>query len=242
MMKPRFVNKLPFTLALMIGFCFLLITVTYGNGNTGRRIESWNMEKYELEDNGLMYSDEGREFLSYLIECALPENASVFFEIGGTKYEYEGAMDMTPRWLDSPLTESEERWISACMLARTNHFGHTVQISMRAEHSDLQSLQVSEEERNDFTIHEGDFWGNLFVDEPVAFVERGTRTLEEAEDPGLQKRVCTEIDESLSTQENLISRCGFILSNVGSESEARSVCGQKYQEYISVYLKPDKNN
>ena len=231
-------------LAFMITMCLAFIsnTQTHGNDRPGQGIKQSKVKQYELERNDLMVSDTGRKFLSYLIDCALPEDTGVFFEHDGRKYEYRGVMGLAPGWLDSPLTESEERWVSACMLARTNHFGTSVQISMRAEHGDFESLQVSKEERNLFTIYEGDFWGNLFADDPVAYAYRGSRTPEEDQDPVLQKRVCTEIDESLSTQENPISRCGFILTNDGAESEAREVWGQKYQEYISVYLKPEKKN
>ena len=241
-MSESFILKTFLTSLIIMNFAFISITETHGNDRPGWDTQPVKVKQYELERNDLLASEAGREFLSYLIDCALPEDTGVFFEHDGRRYEYRGVMGLAPGWLDSPLTESEERWVSACILARTNYFGIKVRVSMQAKHSDFQSLQVSEEERDQFTIYEGDFWGNLFVNDPVAFVYRGNRTPEEEQDPVLQKRVCTTLDERLSTSEVQLSRCGFVLSNHWSDSEPDSKYSKKYHQHVSVYLKPEKNN
>ena len=151
-------------------------------------------------------------------------------------------MSLARRWLDSPLSESAEVGFPPVYFCARNYFRIRAQISMRAEHRDFESLQVSEEEINEFTIHKGDFLENLFTNDPVTFVYRGNRTCEENQEPVLQKRVCTEIDENLRTPENQISRCEFNLISGWFDSEAGAVYTKKYQEFVSVYLKPEKKN
>lgn len=50
------------------------------------------------------------------------------------------------------------------ILARTSFFGVSVPISMRAEQHGSRSPATSDQERKDYPIYEGDFFGNLFVD------------------------------------------------------------------------------
>lgn len=233
-----------YTFKLVIPLTLVIIS-TMGSFGNERPVENTTpiyVKRYELEDHYLKYSEEGREFLSYLVECAFPEDVEVNFELEGRKYEYQGGIGLAPGWLKAPLTKSEQRWVSACILARTNYYGRKVEISMRMEHSDFEHLQVSKEERDRFTIYEGDFWGNLFSDSPTAYACRGVRTAHENSDPVLQKRVCTTNDENLSTSESQFSRCGFILTSGCGNTAAGSGGNQKFQEHISVYLKPENSN
>ncbi|MDH3460300.1 MAG: hypothetical protein OEM00_04860 [Burkholderiaceae bacterium] len=101
-------------------------------------------------------------------------------------------------------------------------------------------MQVSEEEGREFTLHEGDFWGNLFRDDAVAYTCTGERTLQQRNDPILKdKRVCTEIDEQLSGPERRVTRCRFISTGACPPPGAHTIAGERYDEVISVYLKPE---
>ena len=196
---------------------------------------------YELQDTELAANEEGRKFLKYLVECAMPEGVIVHSEVEGTRYEFAGAMGLAPNWLKAGLNETEERRVSACMLARTNFFGETVQISMRAEDSGFKRLKATAEEREEFSLYEGDFFGNLFSEDSTAATCLGERTEEENNDLIFKKRVCTEADEIMSNLVGgkTITRCGFILTGKCSEPDAHTVNGKEYKEVISVYLKPD---
>src|SRR5207244_324299 len=135
-------------------------------------------------------TEDGREFLTYLVGCALPETVGTYVIVNGVRYEFLGSLGLAPDWLDRPLTEIEQRWVTAGILARTNFFGIEVPISMR--HPTNPALNVSEQEAADFTLWEGDFFGNIFVEPPVAFVAVGPRPPDKPVDPILKKRVGTE--------------------------------------------------
>jgi hypothetical protein len=74
--------------------------------------------------------------------------------------------------------ESCQRWVSACVLARTNAYGVHVQISMRAPtvtplNHELQyakiraALATSPQEVVDYSFREGAYYGNLFATTPI---------------------------------------------------------------------------
>jgi len=191
------------------------------------------------EANQIAQTPEGREFLKYLVGCALPEGMGAIATSDGNVYELPGSLGLAPNWLTQPMTEREQRWVSAGILARTNFFGKQVRISMRNPGSGIASLQTSEEERSEFSIHEGDFFGNLFAENPVACVAVGRRTPTEQADAILHVRVGTEIDPALGTIDGQpVSRCRFIVTGYSDEPGAHTWSGVSYPEYISVYLKP----
>jgi hypothetical protein len=66
--------------------------------------------------------------------------------------------------------ETCQRWVSACLLARTNAYGVHVQISIRAPADAPQAIKdalaVSTEESEQFQIREGAYYGNIFATTP----------------------------------------------------------------------------
>ncbi len=183
-----------------------------------------------------------REQLKYLASCALAEETEVYTTVEGEEYSFEGSIGLAPQWIDRGLVGEEERWVSACMLARTNFFGKTVQISMRAPEGievPSKSLETTPEEIEGFSIFEGGFFGNLFAENPVAYTCLGDRTAEENADPILQDRVCTEETDAYDAKERL-SNCRFIITGQCSDPESFKVGDEVYKEVIFVYLKPKK--
>jgi hypothetical protein len=153
----------------------------------------------ELSADGSKYanSEQGRHFLSYLINCALLPTQGAYAIVDGRRYDFPGGLGFAPHWLDRPLTEGEQRWVSAGILALTNFFGKHVQISMRNPNSGFTSLKASQEEAEEFTLYEGDFFGNVFADPSVSCVARAPRTPGEEDDPVLAVRVGTQIDPDI---------------------------------------------
>lgn len=197
--------------------------------------------RYPLNDQAhhLVQTEAGREFVRYLADCALCAGVAAYADIAGQRYEFPGATGLAPHWLHRPLSEAEQRWVTACILARTNAFGIEVQISLRADHSPYPALATTDEERREFTLHEGDFFGNLFADLPVAAVAWGHATPEQRHDPVFQLRVCTAEDpDAAPLNGKKLSRCRFIITGDASDPEAHTLNGQVYEQYISVYLKP----
>jgi hypothetical protein len=67
--------------------------------------------------------------------------------------------------------ESCQRWVSACVLARTNAYGVHVEISMRAPADAPQgikdALATTSDEVASYTLREGAYYGNIFATTPV---------------------------------------------------------------------------
>jgi hypothetical protein len=81
-------------------------------------------------------------------------------------------------WESGSCDESCQRWVSSCVLARTNAYGVHVQISMRAPAvtplgHELQyariraALATSPSEVADFSFREGAYYGNIFATTPI---------------------------------------------------------------------------
>ncbi len=73
--------------------------------------------------------------------------------------------------------ESCQRWVSACVLARTNAYGAHVEISMRAPANAPQAIKnalaTSPPEVASFALREGAYYGNIFESAPTPLVCSG---------------------------------------------------------------------
>ena len=91
-----------------------------------------------------------------------------------------GATDTTTgKW--GQCDESCQRWVSACVLARTNAYGVHVQLSMRAPADAPDpikiALAVGDDERAGFTLREGAYYGNIFATTPTSTTQGSCTTL-----------------------------------------------------------------
>jgi hypothetical protein len=198
----------------------------------------------ELSADGvkMAQNESGRRFLSYLISCALLSNQGAFAMVDGQRHDFPGGLGLAPHWLDRPLTEPEQRWVSAGILALTNFFGQHVEVSLRSSHGGFASLSATPEESETFTLYEGDFFGNVFADPPMACVAPARRPPEQDNDPIFAIRVGTQVDPKIAPiLGRPVTRCGFILTGRAGEPKAHSFNGVRYDEVISVYLKPLKD-
>ena len=78
----------------------------------------------ELVQVPMVESDRGRAMLSLVAGCALPAQEAAYGDHGGTRYVFPGELGLVPSWPDRPMTAGEQRWISACVLARRNGGSH----------------------------------------------------------------------------------------------------------------------
>ena len=73
--------------------------------------------------------------------------------------------------------ESCQRWVSACVLARTNAYGVHVEISMRAPNNAPQAIKnalaTTSNELATYTLREGAYYGNIFETTPTPVVCSG---------------------------------------------------------------------
>jgi len=106
-------------------------------------------------------SAEARDVLAYAVGCALDTTQEISLTVGGITYTYGGGLGIAPEWTTSALSATKAAWVSACVVARSNQLSRLIWISMRGNQT---GLRAAADERTDFQIEEGAFWGNAFVD------------------------------------------------------------------------------
>ncbi|WP_437534191.1 hypothetical protein WME79_08835 [Sorangium sp. So ce726] len=109
-----------------------------------------------------------REFLKYVVGCALPDGQSVQVSMDGETYGFDGSIGLSPEWgRDHGQCNARcQGWLSACILARINYLGESVPLSMRGKHKALDADQAEQEA---FPQREGAYFGDLFAPEQRRF-------------------------------------------------------------------------
>jgi hypothetical protein len=121
-------------------------------------------------DGGVMADADGVDFVTYLVECVLPEGDSITKtrKADGQVFVFEGALGLAPEWKDGACDEDCQQWVSACLLARTNVSGETVGLWLSADHPAL-GLGHSPDQ----PMYEATFYGNVFEDPDAQHLCRG---------------------------------------------------------------------
>ncbi len=168
------------------------------NGMLPSQIQYTNLDQAPLTAAALSTvasTPDGAAFVDYLVYCALDSTQS--FTIGFNSYY--GSVGLVPAWTTRALTVSERRWVSACILARTNYIGVRQSISIRGTHP---ALAVAGDEG--YTKEEGGYYGDLFSGNTTRRVCAGPATLDGSID-GYQGRHCAY------TGSGGTSLCGYTL-------------------------------
>jgi len=139
---------------------------------------------------------DNRDVVRYLVQCALPEGSSLTLSDGTNNYTFDGAVGLAPNWATTAPTPSEKRWVSACLLARTNAYGVSVAVSMRGAHP---VLAVDASEAAEFGLREGAFWGDVFGDSLDANACPGALKLAGSQLSTLPLRACTVSADGVTT-------------------------------------------
>jgi uncharacterized protein YjbI with pentapeptide repeats len=109
----------------------------------------------------------------YAAECALRSDQTMTAtDWNGNTLVWQGALGLADWWHSAPLSPAPapkaaatgEELVSACLMARTNAFGKSVSVSLRAR----PELAPSATEAAQYARHEGAFMGNLFSATPTA--------------------------------------------------------------------------
>ena len=172
------------------------------------------------------------------MRCALPADVALYADIEGERFTFPGSIGLAPHWLTEAMTPSEERWVSACLLAHVNYFGKHVRISIRATGIVVPELEASAEEQQTYTIFEGGFFGNLFAPAPVAYTCQGTRTPAQAQDPILQDRVCTQETGATTAEGMPVTVCQFLVTGPCEEPHSFTVDGRTILKSSSSISNP----
>lgn len=117
--------------------------------------------------------DTAREFLKYAVSCAFDADHSFDFSWTDSSEvvhneSYPGSLALATEWQTGALSEDGQKWVTACIAARANHYGVSVVISMRNTVSS-PALTADGAERSAYPNQEGAFWGNVFSTSPAIY-------------------------------------------------------------------------
>ena len=174
-----------------------------------------------------------REFLKYVVSCALDDQQSLTFTVGGSTYTFPGDMGLAPQWgfPHGSCDGSCQRWVSACVLARVDAAGVHREISIRGLNP---ALRPSWTELVQYTKREATYFGNLFIAGQPRFVclSPGQTQDERACGPSLADCPMTVVG---SCDQDCIFQGPYGDFELCSDA-GRSHGGQTYLESITVYL------
>jgi len=141
----------------------------------------------------MLASEDGREVFSALVSCAFPADVLLTATVGGLSLEFPGELGLAPQWAWAPLDRAGQGWVSACMFARVNARDVAIPISMRGPNL---LLAVDADERMDWALEEGAFFGNFFgpIDQPLQWFACRGRDQVAGEGGNLANRLCTVPD------------------------------------------------
>jgi hypothetical protein len=131
----------------------------------GLRINGLTVDQLSLND---LPEAQSVQVMKYVVSCALPDDQSLTMTIGGTPYTFAGGLGLAPELHDASLDSPEsQEWVTACLLARINAIGESVEISIRGR-PDL--IPTTDYERQRFTVPEGAYYGNIFTEPAELYI------------------------------------------------------------------------
>ncbi|MDC0684991.1 hypothetical protein [Sorangium atrum] len=169
-----------------------------------------------------------RTAMAYMISCALSQGQRLLVKNPQPTafYQFDGLHGLAPSWSDQRgLTEQEQRWVSACLLAHANKRGNPVRFSLRAPR-----LTITPEEAMDYTAQEATYFGDLFLREPKTFACIGATSNQAAIEGG---RTCHESGEECEFQ--VLGPCAAHCSRDGDIFGQCGDGGVTYREVVTVY-------
>ena len=184
----------------------------------------------------MLDTQEEREVLAYVVECALAEGVVVVAETEHGSYQFPGLLGLAPGWAEQMPSPGDLERVSACLLARVNAFGESVMLSLRTP----GLLDAAASERASYPVYEGAFFGQVFAEDEAdqhfyacqgspadtAVLHAASRAL----------RVCTDADSECGI--TALGRCRDLCDSYTDEG-GWSGCwaeGARHDQTINVYL------
>lgn len=122
------------------------------------------------ETTGILTSAADRSTADYIIECALPEGATLTKVVDGEVLEFEGLLGLAPEWETGACDDDCQQWVTACLLARTNVSQESVLLWIEADHP-----SIGLGGRPEGLVREASWYGNLFDGSDDQFLCRGAQ-------------------------------------------------------------------
>jgi len=184
----------------------------------------------------LLATEDGREVLSFILSCALPENVTLRASTPeGEAIEFFGDIGLADEWLHHPLREAGRGWVSACLFARVNAHSVPLPISLRGPN---KALAATREEAATYTLEEGAFYGDYFVSpgETLSWIACRGADQASGEIGGLISRDCAEPAPGDPT----LTDCGFTYAGDCGEFAPEQACKHfaPHDIYRTCYAAP----
>lgn len=164
--------------------------------------------------------------LEYTVSCALAPGQSVQVGEGDDARTFEGALGLASQWgADGGVCDEEcQRWVSACLIARSNFTGESHEISLLG---DQPGLAPTEAESREFDSEEATYFGDLFATPMVIYA-----CTPEADT--VPERTCGDDGDACAIE--LLGACADVCDAAGCHGAA----GEVFTETITVNLRdPD---
>ena len=174
-----------------------------------------------------------REFLKYVVSCALDDHQRVAMRIDGRYYQWNGSLGLAPEWgRDHGSCDGEcQRWVSACVLARVDAAGVKRMISLRGDHP---ALRPEANELRKYIGREATYYGNVFVPGQPRFFCLSPGKMD-------NERVCG--DSLADCPMTVVGSCDDACADEGAygrfedcSDRGRARRGTVYHEAITVFL------
>ena len=174
-----------------------------------------------------------REFLKYVVSCALDEDDQIVMRIDGKRYVFPGSLGLAREWgRERGSCDGEcQRWVSACVLSRVDYAGVKRIISLRGEH---RALKPEDNEVRRFNDREATYYGNVLIPGQPMFM-----CLSPGKDSN--ERVCG--DSMTDCPMKVVGSCDDACADEGKyrsfgdcSDKGRAGRGRTYHESITVFL------
>jgi hypothetical protein len=103
--------------------------------------------------------------MPYLYSCAAPSWQAVTWTNPqtGVAYTWTGGLGLAPSWANgSNASVTEQQAVSACLAARVNKYGVSVQVAIEGRTAAGGRIPIAPDELATYSVREGCFFGNLF--------------------------------------------------------------------------------
>lgn len=190
----------------------------------------------DIPPDSYFASLEGRNLLKYLVRCALDDDTEAHLNLSGEKFSFIGGAGFAPAWAERALNLTEQRWVSACIFALTNKLGKSVRVDLRAIHPKIG--KDTDEEKRNYPLYEGGFFGNLFLPTPVSYVCEGADRKKMLNFPIGKLRLCAQPSGVNMSNKQEFSKCGFIITGPCNSPSSFVVNGEHINEVIHTWLPP----
>ena len=186
-----------------------------------------------------------RQFLKYVVSCALPPDARLVIGVDGTSYSFTGELGLAPEWgAEHGACDGDcQRWVSACVLARVDYAGVKRLISLRGDH---RALRASARELRDYPVREATYYGNLFAEGQTRFLclSPGQSSDERVCGPSLTSCPMTVMGSCASACRHMGPQGSFVDCAVAPSRARQSHCEDDdgaIHHTVTVYLPPSSS-